>query len=110
MTATHPVPATDTWTAKALLPKGISHIASATVVFNNRILVFGGETSHGRTIADAYAYDPSGGATTRTTLSSLPAARISGVAGVINNKVFFTGGINSTFAFTQTTWKGVPVE
>lgn len=93
-------PATDTWTAKTSMPKAINHISSSTFVMGGRILTLGGQTSHGSPIADAYAYDPA--ADKWTTLSPLPTARFSGVAGVINGAIYFTGGSSQT-----TTWKGV---
>jgi hypothetical protein len=94
-------PATDTWTSVASMPKAVNHFASAALVSGGRILTFGGQTTNGNAIADCYAYDPV--ANRWATLSSLPAARFSGVAGVIDGAIYFTTGSSLT-----TTWKGVP--
>lgn len=94
-------PATDTWTARKAMPKGINHISGSTFVMAGRIIVLGGQTSHGSSLADAYAYDPV--ANTWTSLTPLPAARFSGVAAAINGSIYFTGGSSQT-----TTWKGNP--
>jgi N-acetylneuraminic acid mutarotase len=93
-------PATDTWKGVASMPKAVNHFASATFVMGGRILTFGGQTTNGNAIADCYAYDPA--ANKWTTLSSLPAARFSGVADVIDGAIYFTTGSTLT-----TTWKGV---
>ena len=93
-------PATDTWTTKKPMPKGVNHISGSTFVMGGRILTLGGQTGHGSAIADVYAYDPT--ANTWTSLTPLPSARFSGVAAAINGTIFFTGGSSAT-----TTWKGV---
>ena len=93
--------ATDTWTQRASLPSARGHIASATVLLGGRIVVAGGETSHGAGIAAVTAYDPALNAW--TALTALPAARVSGVAGVIAGELYYTTGSG-----TATTYKGVP--
>ena len=95
-------PAGNSWTAKASMPKAVSHISSSTFVMGNRVIVAGGETAHNRPIADVFAFDPA--ANSWATLTSLPAARFSGVAGSIGDKIYFTGGSSQT-----TTWLGTPV-
>ena len=72
-------PATDTWSAKRSMPKGVNHISSSTFVMGGRILTLGGQTSHNSPIADTYAYDPDDRHVGRR-LSPLPTARFSGVA------------------------------
>jgi N-acetylneuraminic acid mutarotase len=94
--------ATDTWTNKASMPKGISHISSATFVMGGRIVVIGGETAHNASIGDAYAYDP--GTDKWTKLTSLPAPRFSGVAAAIDGVIYFTSGSSQ-----RTTYRGTPV-
>jgi N-acetylneuraminic acid mutarotase len=95
-------PDTNSWSPGALLPAGVSHIASATFVSDGRILVMGGEVAHGAQVRSVYAYTPA--TNSWTTLTSLPAAKFSGVAGEINGKLIFTtGGSGST------TWVGTPV-
>jgi N-acetylneuraminic acid mutarotase len=94
-------PATDTWTARAAMPKAISHISSATFVLGGRIVVAGGETAHNRPAADVFAYDPA--TDTWAALNNLPAARFSGVAAAIGDLAYFTGGSGQT-----TTYRGTP--
>lgn len=94
-------PATNTWTQKADLPRALSHQAPATVVFEDKIYGFGGDNP--ADIAQAYVmeYDPATG--TSRTLASLPAARMAGLAGVINDDQFiFHGGYD--WDFRATTW------
>jgi N-acetylneuraminic acid mutarotase len=50
-------------------------------------------------VGDLWAYDPATNAW--AAMSSLPAARFSGVADVIDGAIYFTGGSSQT-----TTWKG----
>lgn len=95
-------PATDTWTAKANMPKPLNHISSATAVIGNRIVTFGGQTTHGSSVYDVLAYDPA--ADRWESLTPLPAPRFSGVAAFINGSIFFTTGSTSTV-----TWRGEPV-
>jgi N-acetylneuraminic acid mutarotase len=92
-------PATDTWTSRRAMPRGVNHISGSTFVMGGRILTLGGQTSHNTAIADTYAYDPV--ANTWTSLTPLPSARFSGVAATINGKILFTGGSSQT-----TTWSG----
>jgi N-acetylneuraminic acid mutarotase len=88
------------WTTLAPLPVAVSHIASAAVVINNRIIVAGGETAHETPTNRVTLYDP---ATNQwSSLTPLPAARFSGVMGVLNDTLYFTTGSSET-----TTWKGV---
>ena len=84
------------------MPKAVSHISSSTFVFGNRVIVAGGESAHARPVADVFAFDPA--ANSWTTLTSLPAPRFSGVAAVIGDKIYFTGGSSQT-----TSWLGTPV-
>ena len=88
------------WTPLADLPTAVSHIASSTFTFGDRIIVAGGETGHTKATDLVYAYDPA--ANTWAAMTKLPAARFSGVAAEIGGEIFFTTGSNQT-----TTWKGV---
>src|SRR5205814_8404405 len=49
-------PATNSWTRLANAPLAISHIASACVVVNNRILILGGETANGSASKEVSAF------------------------------------------------------
>lgn len=95
----------DTWTTAASLPRARSHISAATFVIDNRIVVAGGEISHGSAVSDVTAYDPL--SDTWTVLTPLPAPRHSGVAGNIGEQIFYTTGNNR--GTQSTTYKGVPV-
>jgi N-acetylneuraminic acid mutarotase len=95
----HYEPETNTWTARASMPRAISHISSSTFVYNGRVFVMGGETAHATAIRDVYAFDHT--ADTWSTLTPLPANRFSGVAAEIGGILYFTGGSSQT-----TTWKG----
>jgi N-acetylneuraminic acid mutarotase len=95
-------PATNAWTQVASLPKARGHIAASTFVMDGRIIVVGGETSHGSGIADVTAYDPAANAW--TALSPLPAARISGVADQIAGVIYVATG-----SYTSAVYKGTPI-
>lgn len=100
-------PTTNSWTQVADMPtpsgtNGRGHISSSVIVTGNRILVLGGETVHntGRTNMVS-AYTPS--TNSWTNLTALPQSRFSGVAGVLNGNIYYTGGSG-----TKATFKGVP--
>jgi N-acetylneuraminic acid mutarotase len=88
------------WTQLADLPTAISHIASSTFIFGDRIIVAGGETAHTKPTDLVYAYDPA--KNEWAAMSKLPAPRFSGVAGEIGGEIYYTTGSSQT-----TTWKGV---
>jgi hypothetical protein len=96
-------PTTDTWADGVDLPKPINHAASSTFVMDGRILVAGGQTNNGTSIADVTAFDPKTGAW--TSLTPLPNARNSAVANAIAGNIYFTTGSG-----TRETLKGVPVQ
>ena len=84
----------------ANLPRAIGHISSSVFAMDGRLVVLGGETSHGSNTAEATAYDPD--TNTWTTLTPLPAPRHSGVADVIDGVMYYSTGNSSG------TFKGVP--
>ena len=92
-------PDTNAWSSRAPIPAAVSHIASATFVMGDRIIVMGGESAHEQQVRTCFAYTPA--TDTWVQLTSLPAARFSGVANEIGGKIYFTTGGNST-----TTWQG----
>lgn len=93
-------PVNDQWRNLAPLPVAISHIASAAVVVNNRILIFGGETAHETATNRVTLFDPN--TNEWSSLTPLPAARFSGVAAAIGDYVYFTTGSSQT-----TTYRGL---
>jgi hypothetical protein len=95
-------PVTNTWTARASLPRAIGHISGATFPMAGSIIVLGGETSHGSSTAEAHAYDAA--TDTWSALTPLPAARHSGVAGTIGGAIYYSTGNGSAV-----TWRGMPV-
>jgi N-acetylneuraminic acid mutarotase len=94
-------PSTNAWTSLAPLPLGRSHIASATIVVNNRIVTLGGETTFQNAINNVTSYDPA--TNTWTELTPIPANRASGVAAFINGNYYYTTG-----DVTSVTYKGMP--
>jgi len=90
------------WQQVASMPRAVSHISGSTFVMGNRILVAGGESSHGASIRNVYAYTPS--TNTWAELTPLPIARFSGVATSIGGNIYFSTGNSSTLS-----WKGTPV-
>jgi N-acetylneuraminic acid mutarotase len=94
-------PVRNTWSKGANMPRAVSHISNATFVLGDRILVLGGETANGIQTNTVYAYTPA--TNTWKQLTSLPAARLSGVARMVNNKIVFTTGGNDS-----NTWIGTP--
>lgn len=98
--------ANNSWTKLADLPvpagaNGRGHISSAGVVMGNRILIFGGEIVHQTSVNLVSAYTPA--TNTWANLTPLPQSRFSGVAGIMNGTIYYTGGSK-----TNTTFKGVP--
>ncbi|MBC7744642.1 MAG: T9SS type A sorting domain-containing protein [Flavobacterium sp.] len=99
--------ATNTWTKMAdlLVPAGTNgrgHISSAAVVYNDKIIVLGGETAHSVPTDMVSVYDPATNIWQNST--SLPTAKRSGKAGIINSNIYYSGGGSST------TYKGVAFE
>lgn len=98
-------PATDKWTKMADMPapegtNGRGHISSSVIVADNRLVVLGGETSHGHRTSMVSAYTPA--TNTWQNLTPLPAARYSGVTGFLGGNIYYTGGASAT------TYKGMP--
>lgn len=96
-------PATNSWSAVANLPQGLSHISSATFVMDKRIFVVGGMNSTGASVNNVSAYDP----TTNkwTELTPLPRTLHSGTAGSINGKIYYAGSPG----FSNLNYRGTPV-
>jgi N-acetylneuraminic acid mutarotase len=88
------------WTSAASAPANVSHISSSTFEIGNRIILAGGESDHEAPVSSVRAFDHRAG--TWQTLTSLPAARFSGVATAIDGIMFFTTGSSQT-----TTWRGI---
>lgn len=92
-------PATDSWTEKASMPKALSHITGATFTYGDQIFVMGGEQANGPKyyVSDVVAYNP---LTDDWTLyPGMPAKRTSGVAGVIDGKIYYSTGYGSKTTF-----------
>jgi N-acetylneuraminic acid mutarotase len=94
-------PNTDTWTRVANMPVARDHISSSVVVLGDRIIVLGGETSHNILSDLVSAYSPA--TDTWTELTPLPAGKSAGIAAVLENNLYYTGG-----NFSRINYKGVP--
>ena len=96
-------PSTNTWTSVApLINQPRSHIAAATVVFNGKIYVLGGEGPGRIPLSNVESYDPA--SNKWSSLTSMPGTRSSGIGNVIGNSLIFTTGYNGTFK--SDTWIG----
>jgi N-acetylneuraminic acid mutarotase len=74
-------PTTDTWEKVAELPTVRSHTNASTFVWNNKIMIIGGETGFGEGLRNVTVFDPI--TNTFTEMSPLPEARSTSVAGVL---------------------------
>ena len=96
-------PATDRWTARAPLPLARSHITSATLVRDGRIIVVGGLGPGNTVLNKVSSYDPV--ANVWKDLTALPSGRLSGVSDVLpDGRIIFTTGAGG--GFRDTTWVG----
>jgi N-acetylneuraminic acid mutarotase len=92
------------WQQVASLPVQRSHVTSSTFTRNGEIIVIGGESSHNKALRDVQAYNPV--TNTWRQLGQLPAARFSGVAGLLaDGSIIFSTGYTGG-AFSATTWIG----
>jgi N-acetylneuraminic acid mutarotase len=99
-------PGTNSWTKGADMPvpsgtSGRSHISGSVFVMGNRIMVLGGDTSHGTNCNLVSAYTPS--TNSWANLTPLPVKIRGGVAATLIGNLYYTGGSNS-----KATYKGVP--
>lgn len=93
-------PALNSWTERAPLPAGRSHIGGATVVRGELIYIFGGEEEHAISQAEVFVYNTRTNTWSRTT--PLPIPRHSGIATIVGNTIIYTGG-----SLERITYKGV---
>lgn len=95
---------TGRWSQGASLPRPLSHFTFSTVVYRDRyLLTFGGEApTHGEARGDVLAYDT---LTDRyAVLTTLPEGRRTPVAGIVNDRVYVSGGWIRSRGMTSTTW------
>ncbi len=92
---TNSIAVSDEWTqGAALLPS--QRVDVATAVFEGELYVIGGWDNLSWTaVSTLEKYDPDTG--NWTTLTSMPTARKSSVAGVINGQIYVVGGYNDSF-------------
>ncbi|WP_144268104.1 PA14 domain-containing protein [Demequina sp. NBRC 110055] len=83
-------PASNSWSASTPMPSAVNHHTSSTIVLDGRIVVIGGKLNHTTDTATVQAFNPTTAAWTQ--LTSLPAPRSSGVAGVVGSGFLYTGG------------------
>jgi len=94
--------ATNKWKLLADMATARDHIASSVIVVGNRIIVLGGESSYNVTSKLVSAYTPSDN--TWTELTQMPSARSGGIAALLSNNIYYTGG-----NFSVNNYKGSPV-
>ena len=87
----------------AALPGGRSHVNAATFVFNDKLIVLGGETAYMTQVKTVYAYDPL--TNQWSLLGTLPSVRSSSIAGVLSGNRIISATGNNPDA-TSTTWIG----
>ncbi len=84
----------DTWSRVADMPLALSHANQSTFVFDNKIIVVGGDLSHNQPSDTILSYDPA--ANTWSLIGHLPSARAAMAAGVVGNTLIATGGYSAT--------------
>jgi N-acetylneuraminic acid mutarotase len=95
-------PARNQWVAMANLPRGRSHISSATFPYKGQLVVIGGEVLHGQSINEVTVYDPASNSWRSST--TLPQNRFSGVAGDVGgNRMHYATGSFTTQNYRGTT-------
>ena len=96
-------PAANTWTQKRPMQLASHHVALATL--NNKIYAFGGFAFPGsgppgwNPVSNAWEYDPA--ADEWKELAPMPTKRGAAAAGVVNGKIYVTGGANSLPGMTE---------
>ena len=83
-------PATDTWSFGAPMPKAYTHVASASFLYGDRIIVTGGNDDLGRGHADVFAYDLRDN--TWQTLTPLPFGVVGSVSAEVNGSIYVLTG------------------
>jgi N-acetylneuraminic acid mutarotase len=102
-------PSADQWTGIAKVPNPIrSHQTAATFAYKGWLITIGGETDgtipgKPKALSVVNAYNPQ--TNTWTTLKSLPAARSTGFANVVGDRIVYSAGYNGSNFYT-TTWLG----
>ncbi|MFT3784836.1 MAG: kelch repeat-containing protein [Tepidisphaeraceae bacterium] len=102
--------ATNKWSVGASLPKPRGHTLATATVYNNKIYLLGGNTNGPLSgvqtpLSDVTVFDP---ATNRwTDLTPLPGQRMGGVAGVIGNRLYFSGGNTPGLWPQNATWSAL---
>lgn len=98
-------PATNRWTAVASLPMPLSHVHTATVVVNGRIVTAGGNTndaSFPKTVGNVFSYDPP--TNKWVSLPPLPDIRQAAVAELIGERLYVSTGTPRGINPQPTTW------
>lgn len=91
-------PVTEVWSAGAnMINGGRSHMTSSAFLYAGKVFLLAGE-SDSAVLRNVESYDLA--TNTWQSYANLPAARIAGVADVINGKFYFNGGYNGKFEAT----------
>jgi len=96
-------PGTNTWTARANLPRGLGHITNSVFTLNNRIVVVGGRHNGWSLSANIVEYNPA--TNTWRDLTPLPTGLLSPVAGMAGGRLVVNGGDDGTAPVVATTWR-----
>lgn len=78
------------WFSAPDVPEAISHQLASTFVFDRKIITVGGETSHNVSARSVRVFDPFANAW--SSLSSLPNVRRAPFGGIVNDRIYLTGG------------------
>ncbi|WP_186461823.1 CBM96 family carbohydrate-binding protein [Mucilaginibacter pallidiroseus] len=96
----------NTWTKLADMPFGIDHILSSVVVFDDKIIVLGGQTAHNTPGKQVFSYDPA--TNIWSVIEPMRAAKSAGVAAILNGNIHYTGGNFSAINYRWTPKKANP--
>jgi N-acetylneuraminic acid mutarotase len=89
--------ASNTWTVSSKkLPGARSHTVSATLLYQGKIIMVGGESAHDVPQKNVWAIDPSTLVT--TALNNFPTERFSAAMGIVNGKLYVIGGYRGGIA------------
>ena len=98
-------PATRVWTQGKPLPIGMGHIGPDAFVYNNHIIIAGGQVNADFEKLSTLVLDYNADTDTWSNLPSLPAVRKSAAVGVIDGKIIVANGnMNTSPYLAATTW------
>lgn len=93
-------PATNVWTVKANLPRGLSHVGGATFVMGSKLIVIGGEFQNLRSVNTVLSYDFA--TDDWGQVGTLPFNSFGGVGLEIAGKIYHTTGSAGSSTYVGT--------